>query len=279
MAKVKTLPEKAPESASAEPDLIMHESIYDALAAAQEEIPPIPKTKTNPEFDSKFADLGADILPVITPILRKHGLFLHWMGEVIEGVSVLSTVIRHQSSGDSKRCSIPLYNSENPHNVAKTITYYQRYGVCCLLGIVTEDDRDGNRMLDNPKAEKALDTPEDSKPQSTAKASLENPKDDIFRRIDMLPLDVDAAVALIKTTESVSQLNIVIDGLKGGEAWLDCDEREQILTTTKSHYKTILKSSGSARNRKFEEKMIGHDADLADVREMDRAAKEDITEE
>src|SRR5947207_2600650 len=68
-----------------------------ALSAAQAEIEDAEKSRSNPAFRSKYADLGA-IVDACKPALTKHGLAFSQVFEPSEaGMLRLTTLLLHQS--------------------------------------------------------------------------------------------------------------------------------------------------------------------------------------
>lgn len=116
-----------------------------ALAAAQAEFPPIPKTKTvavrtdKGTYTFAYAPLEA-ILDATRPALAKNGLALT---QLLEGASV-RTVLAHKS-GEWIRSDAPLPTMPaKAQELGSLITYLRRYAAVSILGVAAEDDDDGN---------------------------------------------------------------------------------------------------------------------------------------
>ena len=127
-------------------------NIIEALVKAQSEIDTIKKDRDNPIAKSKYATLDT-ILEEVLPKLNKYGLFLtqeptmkdEENGQMYLGIK---TTIWHQS-GESLEYQ-PLYMpiEENKRmNISQqsgsVITYAKRYAVSAILGISTDEDKDG----------------------------------------------------------------------------------------------------------------------------------------
>lgn len=137
--------------------------IYKALAEFQQDCPAILKETTGHNY--KYADLPA-ILAVINPLLKDKGLGFYQL----VNVSTLETVVFHAESGESIKSNTYLPvdgivyeevtkkgpNGDYVTNVIKgfegmnkaqaigsLITYFRRYALSAILGIVTEMDTDG----------------------------------------------------------------------------------------------------------------------------------------
>jgi len=115
--------------------------IFKALKQFQSECPGIKKDSTNPFFKSKYADL-AGIWETIQPILAKCDLVVI---QPIRGREIITTLIH--SSGETVESNTPIVckSENNPQDFGSAITYARRYALSSLLGIVTEDDDDGNK--------------------------------------------------------------------------------------------------------------------------------------
>lgn len=115
-----------------------------ALLEVQKEMVPIKKTADNPFFKSKFAPLDK-VMPEALRILNKHGLSVTQPVSHIEGQSALTTLLMHES-GEWISADQPLVlDKENPQGQGSAITYARRYALMAMIGMVAEDDDDGNK--------------------------------------------------------------------------------------------------------------------------------------
>jgi hypothetical protein len=118
----------------------MKKEMFEALLAVQTEIKPVKKDAENPFFKSGYATLAA-IWEQIQPTLAKHGFV------IIQPVqnAVVETHLIH-ASGEEVISLYPLIvkNATDPQAHGAACTYARRYALSALLGIVTEDDDDGN---------------------------------------------------------------------------------------------------------------------------------------
>jgi hypothetical protein len=125
--------------------------LFKALADFQQEVPAIYEGSTG--YGYKYADLK-QILAVINPILKKHKLgFTQLLNN-----SSLETIVFHTESGENISSSV-----EIPQNVTlkgmnafqvlgSAITYYRRYSLSSILGLVTDSDNDASA----PKAKQPV---------------------------------------------------------------------------------------------------------------------------
>lgn len=119
-------------------------ALYSALAKAQSEFPPIPRTRTvtvrsdkgNYTFD--YAPLDT-ILAVTRPILGKHALAItqSWNGDE------LVTVLGHES-GAELRAHVQVPHADSMQKRGAALTYIRRYSIQAILGVASEEDTDGD---------------------------------------------------------------------------------------------------------------------------------------
>ena len=113
----------------------------------------------NPHFNSKFAGLGS-CLKTIKPALKDNNFALQQVVKQLEsGGSVLQTNLIHISGKVVCDGGIPLVSKDanDPQKLGGSITYARRYGMCALLGIVGDDDDDGNLSSKPDTSPKALE--------------------------------------------------------------------------------------------------------------------------
>lgn len=120
-----------------------------ALAKAQGEILPASKDGINPHFKSRYADL-ASISSACRPALSKHGLAIMQTMDEANGKLVLVTTLAH-SSGQWMRSSLPIISAkQDAQSIGSAITYMRRYGLAAMVGVVADDDDDGERSMPRP---------------------------------------------------------------------------------------------------------------------------------
>lgn len=128
-----------------------HSDAIDALAAAlalaQGEIRPAIKDALNPAFNSKYADLAA-VFDAVRPALAKHGLSVVQMPEHSDDALLhLTTRIMHKSGQWMEgTMSIPV-GKVNAHGYGSAITYARRYALAAAVGVVADEDDDGNAAV------------------------------------------------------------------------------------------------------------------------------------
>lgn len=127
-----------------------------ALCAVQKELQPAKKEGYNPHFKSHFADLNS-VWNSCRELLTKNGLSVAQVnGLGLENTVIIETVLLHESGQwISGELALPLAKHD-PQGVGSAITYGRRYALASMLGIVSDDDDDGNAASRNGqvKAEK-----------------------------------------------------------------------------------------------------------------------------
>jgi len=149
--KVIDLMEK--EQATPNNKCLPKENIYKSLAAFQQECQVIHKGTKG--YGYSYADLPT-ILSVINPLLKKHKL---GFTQLLDGTE-LRTILFHVTSGDTIESCVAIpqgvqLKGMNEFQVyGSAITYFRRYAISSLLGIVTDKDTDaGGEQVNSKKNE------------------------------------------------------------------------------------------------------------------------------
>lgn len=119
-------------------------ALHAALVKAQAEFPAAPKSSRNTHFHSSFANLPT-VVETVRPILAAHGLAFVQTFDAAEDAVTVRTIIIHES-GETLDCG-PLRLRPvkgDPQAAGSAITYARRYSLMAALGIVADDDDDGN---------------------------------------------------------------------------------------------------------------------------------------
>lgn len=139
-------------------------NLYKALANFQQEVPTIHKATQG--YGYTYADLTA-IYNVINPLMKKNGLgFTQLLQE-----NKMVTVVFHVESGEiiESKTDIPMNVQLKGMNdfqvMGSAITYFRRYCLSSILGIVTDKDTGAGgeqitkskETLSNDRFEKAIE--------------------------------------------------------------------------------------------------------------------------
>ncbi len=115
-----------------------------ALAKAQAAIMPAAKDGTNPHFRSKYASLGA-VWEACRAPLNSNGLSVVQMPADAGPERVGLTSMLIHTSGQYIACTYSTkLQQDNAQGVGSALTYLRRYGLAALIGIVADEDDDGN---------------------------------------------------------------------------------------------------------------------------------------
>jgi hypothetical protein len=138
-----------------------------SLAAFQQEVKVIHKATQG--YGYSYSDLPK-IFSEINPLLQKHGLGFTQLINTKEGVNYLATVVFHVESGEQieSNCMIPyvqLKGMNDFQSFGSGVTYFRRYCLSSMLGLVTDKDTDASGeqvktkkkpKIDNDRLEKAI---------------------------------------------------------------------------------------------------------------------------
>lgn len=101
-------------------------------------------TKTGGSYSFKYATLGA-LVDATKPHLSKNGLAVT---QVLSG-RTLSTILVHSSGQFIGAESALLFEPTDPQKYGSLISYVRRYAYASILGLVSDEDDDGNIANDN----------------------------------------------------------------------------------------------------------------------------------
>ena len=155
-----------------------------ALSKAQGELRPASKGKNNPFFKTAYADLTS-VWQACREPLANHGLSVVQLVQAFECESgfAMMTMIGHSSGQWIKSVCPMILDKKNAQGMGSAISYYRRYIMSSMLGIVTEDeDDDGNEA-----------------------SKYEEPKKQISKTL---------------TENDISQINLLLDRIPDGESTL-----------------------------------------------------------
>lgn len=118
--------------------------IYGQLLRAQQAFGRAIKDANNPHFKSSYADLGS-VWDACAAHLHNQGLFVsHQVRHVDSGRYECVTKV-YNEAGEFLESAFPLAAQQpGPQPMGSALTYARRYGLSALLGIIADDDDDGN---------------------------------------------------------------------------------------------------------------------------------------
>ncbi len=136
-------------------------SLAAALHKAQAQVEFAKKDAVNPHFNSRYADLWR-IWQAAKPVLVANGLSILQTFEKSDGETVTIVTTLLHVSGEWVSSALTLKPTKpDPQGIGSAITYGRRYGLSSILGIVADEDDDGNgASTPKPKTPaKAIGTP------------------------------------------------------------------------------------------------------------------------
>lgn len=115
-----------------------------ALSKAQGEMQAAIKDKINPFFKSSYADLGS-VWDAARPVLSKYGLCVMQTTEMgADGSKIIMVTTLAHTSGQWVKSHLPLNPAKNDsQGVGAAITYLRRYSLSAIVGVVCDDEDDG----------------------------------------------------------------------------------------------------------------------------------------
>lgn len=126
-----------------------------ALLAFQSNAPELHTDASNSHFNNKYLSL-VGLMRAILPALNANGLVLMQFPSSLEGQPALRTKLIHAKSGEFEEDVMPLVLAKNdPQAQGSGLTYARRYAALSILGLVADEDDDGNaatRSVGEPRA-------------------------------------------------------------------------------------------------------------------------------
>jgi hypothetical protein len=119
-------------------------NIAPAFVKFQKECPAPKKTAENSHIGNSYAPLDA-ILEVVQPVLSENGLSQLQEATMSENMITVRTILMHETGEFFEFEPLPLPMTKNTAQQAgSAISYARRYALCAALGIMAENDDDGN---------------------------------------------------------------------------------------------------------------------------------------
>ena len=119
-----------------------HESLAEALAAAQSEMTNAVKNAKNPHYKSNYADLAA-VRDIVVPALSAHGVCVVQglqASAIEDSATVITTLYFGAEVMEVSRVTVSLAGEKNKaQGIGKISSYIRRYSLAALGGIGQED--------------------------------------------------------------------------------------------------------------------------------------------
>lgn len=139
----------------------------------------------NPFFKSKYATL-AQLVEMSRELLSKNSLSV---SQLCEGDCAVTTILMHES-GEYLSATLALKPvQDTPQGRGSCITYSRRYSYASILGLVSDDDDDGNHASNKEHKSVSAEPPDESKSmlfhvEKLAKEKFKTPDEFKAWRID-----------------------------------------------------------------------------------------------
>lgn len=105
----------------------------------------VTKDAKNPHFKNTYISLGK-LLDAVVPVLTEKGLVLVQTPGGFNGTPSLKTAIIDVETGETLEGECPLMlERDNPQGLGSAITYLRRYALMSMLGLVADEDDDGQK--------------------------------------------------------------------------------------------------------------------------------------
>lgn len=149
-----------------------------AMLAVQKQLNPATKDATNPYTRSRYATLNA-VMDACKTALLDNGIWLTQITVPSEpGTIALLTKLTHAETGQYQ-ASVTVLPLQKPdcQGAGTAITYARRYALTAMLGIVTEDDDDGESAKLPPRPTRPTPSPQpQAQPQVQSQDQLDLPQ-------------------------------------------------------------------------------------------------------
>lgn len=178
-----------------------------ALAKAQAAIQPAIKDKTNPAFKSRYADL-ASVWDACREALTSNGLSIVQLPIDGEPNRVTLTTLLLHASGQfiSTTFSTPLMK-QDPQGIGSALSYLRRYALSSMVGVVADDDDDGNAASRQPTRPASYEPAPPVLPSQQPKANGTN-RQSYINRVMTLAGEAKAAGLEIVFNKAVETMSI-----------------------------------------------------------------------
>lgn len=113
-----------------------------ALAKAQAEMKNPGFDRVNPHFKNRYATLGAHLDAIRAPLTKNGIAVIQTVSTPSPDYVTVSTIIAH-SSGEWLSCEASARAGNNIQAMGSSVTYLRRYCLASVLGIVGDEDTDG----------------------------------------------------------------------------------------------------------------------------------------
>lgn len=169
-------------------------TMFADLLAVQKELPKLQKTGINPHFNNKYIPLE-ELISEVLPVLNKHNFVLLQQPTTLDGEPALRTRLVH-TSGEEVSDTMPLLSKNpDPQGQGSAITYARRYSLMAMLGLVADQDDDGNSATP-----RATGQPTQTAPSASPNKPITDNQKTLLNKLVKEKLSEDKRAEFIRTT-------------------------------------------------------------------------------
>lgn len=141
-----------------------------ALNKAQSDFMVAKKDAKNPFFKSKYATLNS-VYEAVAPALLSNGFTI--IQPIVDN-NVETTLVHASGQFITSSCPIVCAKQNDPQAMGSAITYARRYSLASLLGVMTDEDDDGEKAMARPAPKQSVK--ESPKAEKKQEKEPETPK-------------------------------------------------------------------------------------------------------
>lgn len=186
------------------------------LFAAKQEFPVLDKDAENPHFKSKFTPFKA-VQTTIDPILWKHNLFIMQWPTIRDGQPALTTQLHHLDGQVMEDTMLLLTTKSDPQAQGSGISYAKRYAYMSILGLVSDEDDDGEaatRARRDERTNARDERPEPRQQRSNGNPDSQEARDELRRVATEHGWDLDKVAAKFEERTGKKLANAYGDDVK-----------------------------------------------------------------
>lgn len=121
-------------------------------------MPGIQKDSVNPHYKNTYVSLEK-LMEVVLPALNENNLVLLQLPTNVDGKPALRTQLLYEPTGESiEDTMLLILDRDNPQGQGSAITYARRYSLMSILGLVADEDDDGESASGNESTEAATES-------------------------------------------------------------------------------------------------------------------------
>lgn len=118
--------------------------IASAIVKIQAEVAPLEKSAENPHFKNTYVPLS-EVMREALKLMSKYRLGISQWPVSRDEKTFLITILMHESGASIQGEQELLLARRDSQGQGSSMTYARRYGIMAILGLVGDDDDDGNR--------------------------------------------------------------------------------------------------------------------------------------